>query len=119
MICFDETDKNLSSSSPSRTVLHSLATAVEAEYRAWKTEQWINKNEQISATEGVIQSLEACTRFALSVEDGQRLSDLLSHWYAELDTLCQEVDLYSPNPKIDDTAVQREWLDTQRETLAK
>ncbi len=97
----------------SQQVRNSLATAVEAEYRAWKLEQWLDKNEQISAAEGVIQSLEACTRFTLSDTEGQRLADLLSHWYAELDALCQEVDMYSPNPKIDDADVQREWLKMQ------
>lgn len=105
--------KNRAPLSPSHTVRHSLATAVAAEYRAWKLEKWLDKNEHIREAEGVIQSLEGCTRWTLSAEDGQRLADLLSHWYAELDALCLEVDRYTPNPKIDDTDVQREWLEMQ------
>ncbi len=98
----------------SQRVRQSLATAVEAEYRAWKTEQWLDRSEQISAADGVIQSLEDCTRFTLSAEEGQRLGDLLSHWYAELDALVQELDVYAPNPLIDDTEAQEEWVKIQK-----
>lgn len=106
-------DRNISPLSTSQRVRQSLETAVEAEYRAWKLEQWLDKNEQIRAVEGVITSLEACTRFPLSAEEGQRLADLLSHGYAELDALILEVDGYAPNPCIDDTRIQEEWMASQ------
>lgn len=106
-------DRNISPLPTSQRVRQSLATAVEAEYHAWKLEQWLDKNEQIRAAEGVITSLEACTRFALSAEEGQRLADLLSHWYAELDALVLEIDRYAPNPKINDARMQEEWIATQ------
>ena len=62
----------------------------------------------------MIQSLEDCTRFTLSAEEGQRLGDLLSHWYAELDALVQALDVYAPNPLVDDTEAQEEWVKIQK-----
>jgi hypothetical protein len=101
--------------SPLSFARQSLSYVVEAEYRTWKTEQWLDKNEQIREADSIIESLEGCARFTLSAQEGQRLADLLSHWYAELDALCQEVDMYSPNPTIDDTVARKEWVATTNE----
>lgn len=99
--------------SPSHTVRHSLATAVEAEYRAWKIEKWTDISQQVLAAQSVIESLLACRRFSLSDTEAETLGRTISAWYDDLAHLIDQMDRYAPNPKIDDTAIQREWLEMQ------
>jgi ribosomal protein L37AE/L43A len=99
--------------SPSHTVRQSLASAVEAEYRAWKLEKWTDISQQVLAAQSVVESLLACRRFALSDAEAETLGKTISAWYDDLAQLTDQMDRYTPNPKIDDADVQQEWLEMQ------
>lgn len=99
--------------SPSHTVRHSLATAVEAEYRAWKLEKWTDISQQVLAAQSVVESLLACRRFALSDAEAETLTKTIGACRNDLAHLIEQMDRYAPNPKVDDADVQREWLEMQ------
>lgn len=105
--------KNYTPSSISHTVRHSLATAVEAEYRAWKLEKWTDISQQVLAAQSVVESLLACRRFALSDAEAETLTKTIGACRNDLAHLIDQMDRYAPNPKIDDADVQREWLEMQ------
>lgn len=99
--------------SPSHTVRHSLATAVDAEYREWKLEKWTDISQQVLAVQSVVESLLACRRFALSDDEAETLTKTIGACRDDLAHLIDQMDRYAPNPKIDDADVQREWLENQ------
>lgn len=90
----------------------SLGRALEAEFKAWKSEKYLDACARILETQSVIESLIACRRFSLSEKETETLERTLTEWCDRLDATESDLVRYSPNPKVDDALARQEWEST-------
>ena len=97
---------------PLRNQRQRLAREIEAEYRAWKEKRYLDAVFQVITIEANLHSLNACFRFRLDNVSLESLHQLIDSEQAELFDAIACLDVYSPNPLVDDTEAQREWRGT-------
>jgi DNA primase len=99
--------------SPAQQSRAAIERQVQAEYRAWKDEHYGDCVERIAEQQSIVASLLDCQRFALSNQERQTLGRVIAARHDEIAQWTEQMDRYAPNPLIDDTEIQGEWIINQ------